>query len=192
MVPVRLCYLACSLATAALPAMADECGAQSPSYTAKRTTTIDGQQFVSQVFVSNSDLREEQKLGDKTLVTLRLPEKRLNLAFDPATMKGVRLPDPQGKTIQTRVIDEKAQDGSRLRRLQALSEGNWIDVSRTECSASGIMLHQTATTAGPNGKPTTLDVRQSEIRLVPLPASLFEPPAGLLLPEPADVPRPVR
>jgi hypothetical protein len=161
--------------------LAAECGNDTPDYTAKRTITVNGSPMVLLVFVSGSRTREEQDVGGKTMIVLRLPEQNTSYAFDPGSKQGVRLPPVQQKQNKTRVVDEPDADGSRLRHLQFLSDGKWVELSATKCSAVGVMLHQTFTSFDQQGRLVTGELTQTDVKIAPLPASLFRLPDGVVI-----------
>jgi hypothetical protein len=178
--------LVCSAIVAAIVAaavagwaLADECGTDTPDYTAMRTVTVNGHTVVSQVFVSHGMMREEQDLGPAKMVVLRLPQQHLGYVFDPASKHGVRLPVPPDGQHRTRIVEDKMPDGSRLTHLQFLSGGNWADISITKCSRTGVMLDQSFTSFDRDGSPIRGKLLQTNIKIGPLPEGLFRLPADI-------------
>lgn len=187
MYPPRHFSPACSVIVAAAwagmvgQAGADECGAGTPDYTATRTVTVDGRSIVLQVFMSGLRMREEQAIGGGKMIVLRLPAQHLGYAFDPASKHGVQLPEPPNIQNRTRVVDEPGPDGTHVKHLQFRSSGAWVDISTTQCSATGIALHQTFASIDLQGNPTHGEMTQTNIRIGRLPDALFRLPDNITI-----------
>ncbi len=160
-----------------------ECGLPTPDYAADRIVDVAGNVTQMRVQVSGGKVREETDLGQGVRVTIRDPEQGRAVVFDPATGRGVALPEPRGGRLPSRHQDEAAPDGERTRILQVERAGRWLDLSRTTCRADGIMVRQSFVSLDAAGHEVGGTVVQNQIRVAPQPSSLFAvSPDGRLSP----------
>jgi hypothetical protein len=163
-------------------ARADECGGRNPSYIAVRAVTFGGSTVSVTVYVSNNRIREEADLQGRRQVTIRDPDRRLFVTFDPDIKRGLALPPPPRQSDRrTRVLEEAGPNGTRIRRFEFQEGQDWIELSRTTCRLDGIMVQQSFVSIGHTGQVVRGTISQEQIRVGPVPSSAFEVPSDVEL-----------
>jgi len=178
---------AAAVALVCTPARAGECGSRTPDYTASRTVSVGGKTVTSLVAVSGDKMREEQHLGSHKLILLHLFGERKEYIIDPERKMASSIPAPANgrqPNMETRIVEEKGADGLTVRHAQFKSRDKWVELSTTSCRADGVMARQTFYSMDPQGRIVSGRISQSDIRVGPLPANLFELPSDVTIKSP--------
>lgn len=166
----------------ALPvtARASECGAPGPDYTAERTVTVGDSAQRMMVYVSGPLVREETSTPSGTRVTIRDTRLGRTTLFDPRSGRSTALPMPPRpqQLAKTRTLGETGPDGSHVQVVQFQRDGAWLDLSRAHCRPDRVMTRQTFVSLDPAGHEVKGTITQTQIKVAPLPPSLFKPPLG--------------
>ena len=170
---------------AGAPALAagGECGASTPEYTARRAISVPGGSLSAKVYVAGDRIREESTPGGRKIVTIRLLGAGKTVTWDEDTKTGsqIALPARSGGAGETKIIEEPARGGGKVRRAQVQQDGKWLDVSVTNCGANNVMTRQTFTSVSPTGAQIKGTVTQSAIKVGPVDPSLFAPPGDVTI-----------
>ena len=178
------------IAAAALLAAADsvlaagECGSATPDYAARRSVSVAGGSFTSKVYVSGDNIREESSPGGRRIVTIRQLAASRTVTWDETAKTGseLTLPAKPGSGLgQTKIVEEPAAGGGKVRRAQVLQDGKWLDLSVTRCGADNVMTSQTFISVSPSGAQVKGTVTQTGIKVGPVDPSLFKVPADVTI-----------
>ena len=190
--PYRRCELLRStiFTAAALLAAADsalaagECGSATPDYAARRSVSVAGGSFTSKVYVSGDNIREESSPGGRRIVTIRQLAAGKTVTWDETAKTGseISLPAKPGSGLgPTKIVEEPAAGGGKIRRAQVLQDGKWLDLSVTHCGPDNVMTRQTFISVSPGGTQVKGTVTQAGIKVAPVDPSLFKAPADVTI-----------